>query len=96
MGTITPVFPDPVGEYKVENQRQLIEAGFLALKPGGTLVYSTCTMEPEENEGTVSYLLNKYPEAKVQKMQNEQQSGDSEIRWMKQFRKIVKTLHYAD
>ena len=26
MGTITPVFPDPVDEYKVDNQRQLIEA----------------------------------------------------------------------
>ena len=26
MGTITPVFPDPVDEYRVDNQRQLIEA----------------------------------------------------------------------
>ena len=47
-------------------QKQLIETGFNILKKGGTLVYSTCTLEPEENEGVISYLLNKYPSAKIQ------------------------------
>ncbi len=46
-------------------QRALIDAGFCLLKPGGILVYSTCTQEPEENEGTVSWLLEKYPDAEV-------------------------------
>jgi NOL1/NOP2/sun family putative RNA methylase len=41
-------------------QKQLIEAGFKLLKKGGTLVYSTCTLEPEEDEGVVSWLLEKY------------------------------------
>lgn len=49
-------------------QKQLIEAGFLGLKKGGTMVYSTCTMEPEEDEGMVSYLLNKYPDAKLEEI----------------------------
>jgi len=39
-------------------QRRLILRAYDLLKPGGTLVYSTCTFAPEENEGTVSYLLS--------------------------------------
>ena len=46
-------------------QRKLIETAFEMLKPGGEMVYSTCTLEPEENEGIVDFLLKKYPEAKV-------------------------------
>lgn len=38
-------------------QRKLIVQAWKLLKPGGTLVYSTCTMAPEENEAVVDYLL---------------------------------------
>jgi len=38
-------------------QRRLILRAYDLLKPGGTLVYSTCTFAPEENEGTISHLL---------------------------------------
>ena len=40
-------------------QKRLILAGYRALKPGGTLVYSTCTIDPLENEEVVDYLLRK-------------------------------------
>ena len=39
-------------------QQRLILKAYDLLKPGGTLVYSTCTFAPEENEGTVSHLLS--------------------------------------
>lgn len=42
-------------------QNKIIKAGFQVLKPGGTLVYSTCTLEPQENEETISYLINEFP-----------------------------------
>jgi len=32
------------------------------LKPGGMMLYSTCTFDPEENEGTIEYLMQQYPE----------------------------------
>jgi 16S rRNA (cytosine967-C5)-methyltransferase len=35
-------------------QRAILEAGIAALKPGGTLVYSTCTLSPAENEEQVA------------------------------------------
>lgn len=46
-------------------QKQLIEQAFSLLKPGGVMVYSTCTLEPEEDEGIVSFLLEKYENAKT-------------------------------
>jgi NOL1/NOP2/sun family putative RNA methylase len=38
-------------------QKELISAAYEALKPGGVLVYSTCTLDPVENEGVVDHLL---------------------------------------
>lgn len=46
-------------------QKGLIVSGFRALQPGGTMVYSTCTLAPEENEGVVAYLLDRFPEAEI-------------------------------
>ncbi|AKG92365.1 NOL1/NOP2/sun family putative RNA methylase [Geoglobus ahangari] len=39
-------------------QKSLIMAAYKALRPGGVLVYSTCTLDPEENEEVVDYLLS--------------------------------------
>ncbi len=49
-------------------QKQLIEAAFSVLKPGGTLVYSTCSLEPEEDEEVVDHLLKKYEDAKIEEI----------------------------
>jgi tRNA (cytosine49-C5)-methyltransferase len=46
-------------------QKELIENAFKNLKPGGEMVYSTCSVEPEEDEGVVSWLLEKFPDASV-------------------------------
>lgn len=47
-------------------QKRLIRHAFTILKKGGTLVYSTCSNEPEEDEAVVDYLLKEFPEAKVE------------------------------
>jgi NOL1/NOP2/sun family putative RNA methylase len=44
-------------------QRALISSAIKALKPGGTLVYSTCTLTVEENEEIVDHALNEFPVA---------------------------------
>ncbi|MEJ6475475.1 16S rRNA (cytosine(1407)-C(5))-methyltransferase RsmF [Pseudoalteromonas piscicida] len=44
-------------------QKQLIDSAFQALKPGGTLVYSTCTLTPLENQQVCQYLLDTYSDA---------------------------------
>ncbi len=38
-------------------QKRLLVQAWQLLKPGGTLVYSTCTMAPEENEAVIDYGL---------------------------------------
>ncbi|RKF20477.1 16S rRNA (cytosine(1407)-C(5))-methyltransferase RsmF [Alginatibacterium sediminis] len=42
-------------------QESLINSAYQALKPGGVLVYSTCTLNPIENQQVVQSLLNDYP-----------------------------------
>ncbi len=49
-------------------QKRLIETGFNNLKSGGVLVYSTCTLEPDENEAVISWLLDNHPDAKTEKI----------------------------
>ncbi len=41
-------------------QRSLLNAVLDALKPNGILVYSTCTLEPEENELNMQWLVENY------------------------------------
>ena len=40
-------------------QKRLLLSGLDALRPGGTLVYATCTFAPEENEAVVSWALER-------------------------------------
>lgn len=46
-------------------QRRLILNAADMLRPGGLLLYSTCTFAPEEDEGTISWLLEKRPEMEL-------------------------------
>lgn len=41
-------------------QKQLIHRALKILAPGGVLVYSTCTYNPEENESVVQYALDRF------------------------------------
>ncbi len=44
-------------------QKRLLESAMQAVKPGGQVVYSTCTLSPEENEGVLDSLLKQFPGA---------------------------------
>lgn len=47
-------------------QRELLKAAVEVLAPSGVLVYSTCSLEPEEDEEQVDWLLKKYPHIKLE------------------------------
>lgn len=46
-------------------QRKILTSAMKMLKPGGILVYSTCTFAPEEDEQNLSWLLKTYPELRT-------------------------------
>lgn len=47
-------------------QKELLRAAVKVLKKDGILVYSTCSLEPEEDEMNIDWLLSKYPEMKLE------------------------------
>jgi 16S rRNA (cytosine1407-C5)-methyltransferase len=59
---------EPVRSYDPESvrrlagaQRALLASAFHAVREGGRIVYSTCTIEPRENEAIVDWFLDEYP-----------------------------------
>lgn len=46
-------------------QFRIVRATIPLLKPGGILVYSTCSLEPEENEQTVRRMIKEFPFLKL-------------------------------
>lgn len=50
------------GFESIENlQREIIDTVWRYVKPGKTMMYSTCTLRKSENEKQVEYILNNYP-----------------------------------
>jgi 16S rRNA C967 or C1407 C5-methylase (RsmB/RsmF family) len=49
----------------VRLQQRLAESGFRLLKEGGYMVYSTCSLSEDQNEGIVSWLLKQHPDARI-------------------------------
>lgn len=51
--------------YCATREDEMLDAAISVLKPGGTIVYSTCSIAPEENEYVVDGILRRYPELKI-------------------------------
>ncbi len=49
-------------------QREILEVQSRYVKPGGAILYSTCTIVPEENGGVVNDFLKAHPEFHKEKM----------------------------
>lgn len=46
-------------------QKEILDSAHELLKPGGYMLYSTCTFSPEENEGAIDYLMKTYEDYEV-------------------------------
>ena len=50
---------------QAERQRAILSSALRAVRPGGRVVYSTCSLEPEENEDVVAAVLAENANARV-------------------------------
>ena len=49
-------------DYYADMQRTILPAAYKMLKPGGMMMYSTCTFSVKEDEANVEWLLDQYPD----------------------------------
>jgi len=59
-----------------KTQKEILRAALRVLKPSGTLVYSTCSLEPEEDEEVIEWALDTFP---VKLVETGIEVGDSGI-----------------
>jgi len=61
-------------------QRHLLESGLKSLKTGGELLYSTCSIGPEENEIVVNDILNSLSDYKISEVPHDYgENGFTEV-----------------
>ncbi len=60
--SMTAVYAERGPESYTALQEEILEAGISMLRPGGHLMYSTCTFSPEEDEWQVAKALKRHPE----------------------------------
>jgi len=63
----------------VELQRRLLDRAAAMLRPAGTLVYCTCSLEPEENEEQIAALLARCPGLQRRAIRPDEVAGLAEL-----------------
>jgi 16S rRNA (cytosine967-C5)-methyltransferase len=59
-------------------QARLLDNAVVLLKPGGTLVYSTCSLEPEEGESQIAGLMARNEAVRIEPIMRHEPFGDTE------------------
>lgn len=68
--------PEAIEQWSMENvaicaarQKEILDNAAVMLKPGGVIVYSTCTFSKEENEDVIEYFLERYPDFTLEEIE---------------------------
>ncbi|HHV28842.1 RsmF rRNA methyltransferase first C-terminal domain-containing protein [Acetivibrio mesophilus] len=83
------------GKFKCDKcctmQREILDSVDEMLKPGGYIVYSTCTFSPEENEGMISGFLEKHKNYDVLEIPKAYGIDNGRPEWWDNNRELLKT-----
>ncbi|HOM01990.1 MAG TPA: RsmB/NOP family class I SAM-dependent RNA methyltransferase [Acetivibrio sp.] len=84
------------GKFKCDKccsmQREILDNVDEMLKPGGYLVYSTCTFSPEENEGMISEFLDKHKNYDVVEIPKAYGIDNGRPEWWDNNKELLKTV----
>lgn len=68
--------PEAIEQWSMENvaicaarQKEILDNAAVMLKPGGVIVYSTCTFSKEENEDVIEYFLERHSDFTLEEME---------------------------
>ena len=68
--------PEAIEQWSMENvaicaarQKEILDNAAVMLKPGGVIVYSTCTFSKEENEDVIEYFLERHTDFTLEEME---------------------------
>lgn len=66
-----------------ERQDMILDCAARMLRPGGRIVYSTCTFAPEENEGSISRFLRRNPAFRIREADKTEGMTGGRADWTK-------------
>ncbi|MEY8394740.1 RsmF rRNA methyltransferase first C-terminal domain-containing protein [Lachnospiraceae bacterium 45-P1] len=73
-------------------QDEILDCASAMVKPGGRIVYSTCTFSPEENEGTVVRFLKRHPEFYLERIPFAEFFSEGRPEWAGGEKAVKKTV----
>lgn len=62
-------------------QKELLHIAYRMLKPGGTIVYSTCTFSPEENEQVIESFIQTHSDMMIAEIPKEAGFDSGRVEW---------------
>ncbi|MFW5676062.1 MAG: RsmF rRNA methyltransferase first C-terminal domain-containing protein [Acetivibrio ethanolgignens] len=71
-------------ELCARRQQEILQCASNMLKPGGRLVYSTCTFAPLENENIVGWFLKNHPDFTIKEVKKWDGMAAGELTWMEE------------
>ncbi|TYC49813.1 RNA methyltransferase [Weissella muntiaci] len=87
-------------EENAQRQREILHEAIKMLRPGGELIYSTCTFAPAEDEQIIAWLLQTYPELTVETIDKPTNIDDGVPAWADNNPELAKTArlfpHHLD